>query len=142
MTALLRLTYTSLSLSRSRNPRTFRTDCERLRDVPRRRNSILNCVGIAYPKLSGLREDQTTNKVVVSAAMGRLLRKALVALVSQKRLAGKNSDNVTLAAPLQRYAGLVVKLAPISLRIRSAEATRNARKLLCEVDEAELCRGA
>jgi hypothetical protein len=35
-------------------------------------------------RYAGLREDQTTNKTLVSAAMGRLLRKALLALVSQE----------------------------------------------------------
>jgi hypothetical protein len=35
-------------------------------------------------KYAGLREDQTANKVLASAAMGRLLRKALLALVLQE----------------------------------------------------------
>jgi hypothetical protein len=35
-------------------------------------------------RYAGLREDQTSNKALVSAAMGRLLRKALLALVLQE----------------------------------------------------------
>jgi hypothetical protein len=56
----------------------------------------------------------------------------------KKRLAGKNGDSATLTAPLQRYAALMVKPPPISLRIRSAEATRNARELLRRLDEMNL----
>jgi hypothetical protein len=41
-------------------------------------------------KYAGLREDQTTNKTLAAAALGRLFRKALVALIEQEEGRPKN----------------------------------------------------
>jgi hypothetical protein len=88
-------------------------------------------------RYAGLREDQITNKVLVSAAMGRLLRKALIALVMQEEGCRKKCDRVTRLAAPQCYAVPMVKPPPISLRIRSSEASRSASKVLRRLEDAD-----
>lgn len=61
----------------------------RLRSRQRRKVQLFEFEAGAYEydlavKYAGLREDQTTNKAIARAALGRLLRKALVALVMQE----------------------------------------------------------
>ena len=71
----------------------------------------------------GLREDQMNDKTAVASALGRLLRRGIVALLGAKKVTA--SRRVALASVM-----LPPMIKPISLRLSPHEVNQRARALL------------